>query len=93
VFPLGRGLPGEEAHIQQVTVAEVFDAILAGNPTWQVAPALQQLVSEDRQNLLCTVCAMHAEITRNCVAYGTEVNALLTAECPLYIHGIATCRF
>ena len=54
---------------------------------------LRKLDSEDRQNLLCTVCAMREEIARNYRSMAAEVNALLTTECRLYIQGIATCRF
>jgi hypothetical protein len=77
--------------MQPMMAMEVFDAILAGNRAWQVAPALLQLTPEDRQNVLCTVCEMHAEIGRNCESIAAEVHKLLTAECPLYIDGTATC--
>jgi len=76
-----------------VTVPEVFNAILAGRPEREVAPMLQQLDPDARENLLCTVCAMRQEIARNCHSTAAEVNALLTTECPLYIRGTATCRF
>ena len=75
-----------------LTVSEVFDSILAGSREWEVANMLQQLTDEDRQNLLCNVCAMREEIARNCCATAAEVNALLNTECPLYVNGIATCR-
>jgi hypothetical protein len=52
----------------------------------------QRNCSEDRQSALCSVCAMRIEIMRNCVAYGTEVDALLAAECPRYINSVATCQ-
>jgi hypothetical protein len=76
-----------------VMMTEVFDAILAGTPARDVVPAFLRLAPEDRQNVLCTVCAMREEIARNCQAYATEVHELLTAQCPLYIDGTATCLF
>jgi hypothetical protein len=79
--------------LEPVTVPEVFDAILAGAREWEVAPMLRQLAPDDRQSLLCTVCAMRDEIARNCWSTAAEVNALLTTECPLYVRGTATCRF
>jgi hypothetical protein len=70
--------------------SDVFELILAGQPAVDVAPSLTQLPSDDRQNVLCTVCAMHDEIARNCLKTATEVSKLLTAECPFYVNGIAT---
>lgn len=58
-----------------------------------VAPVLSQLDADDRQNLLCTVCAMREEIARNCLSTAAEVDALLTTECSLFVQGVATCRF
>ena len=55
--------------------------ILAGQLAVGVAPYLKQL-PDDRQNVLCTVCAMHDEIARNCVHTATEASTLLAAECP-----------
>jgi len=72
---------------------EVFDLILAGSREWEVAPLLRQLTDEARQNLLCTLCAMRGEIARNCCSTAAEVNALLTTECSLFIHGVPTCGF
>jgi hypothetical protein len=54
------------------TTGEVFDAILAGNQAIVVAPYLNQLPKDDRQNLLCTVCAMHEEIARNCLGHAKK---------------------
>jgi hypothetical protein len=71
----------------------VLNAILGGEREWQVALKLRQLAPDDRQSLLCMVCAMRDEIARNCWSTAAEVNALLTTECPLYVHGTATCRF
>ena len=65
--------------------------ILAGQPAASAAMHLKQLPADDRQNLLCTVCAMHDEIARNCVLTATEVRTLLSAECPFYVDGVATC--
>jgi hypothetical protein len=79
--------------LEPVAASEVLNAILAGEREWEVAPKLRQLSSTDRQNLLCTVCAMRDEIARNCWSTAAEVNALLTTECPFYVHGSATCRF
>jgi len=72
---------------------EVFDLILAGSREWEIAPLLRQLADEDRQNLLCTVCAMRGEIARNSRSTAAEVNALLTTECSLFIQGVPTCNF
>ncbi len=72
---------------------EVFELILAGSREYEIAPLLRQLADEDRQNLLCTVCAMRGEIARNCRSTAAEVNALLTTECSLFVHGAPTCNF
>lgn len=71
--------------------SSVFEAILAGNVAGAVAPYLNQLPEDERQNVLCTVCAMHNEIARNCLGHAKEVRDLLTAECPMFLDGIATC--
>jgi hypothetical protein len=71
----------------------VFEAILAGNPAGAVRPHLKQLPRDQRQELLCTVCGIHNEIASNCLQHAREVSELLTAECPFYINGIATCLF
>jgi hypothetical protein len=78
---------------ESATPMEVFDLILAGSREWEIAPLLRQLTDEDRQNLLCTVCAMRGEIARNCCSTAAEVNALLTTKCSLFIHGAPTCGF
>lgn len=70
---------------------DVFEMILAGQPAVGVATHLSRLSSDDRQNVLCTVCAMHDEIARNCVQTATEASRLLAAECPFYVNGVATC--
>jgi hypothetical protein len=74
-----------------LSVPEVYEAILGGVPASMVAPHLIQLPPGERQNLLCTVCSMHSEIARNCIATANEVQNLLTAECPYYVDGVATC--
>jgi hypothetical protein len=71
--------------------ADVFEMVLAGRPAAITATAVNQLPPDERQEVLCTVCAMHDEIARNCVQTGTEVSTLLVAECPFYINGVATC--
>lgn len=76
---------------ESVAPIDVFNAILAGSQQWEVSALLQELAAEDRQNLLCTVCAMRCEIAGNCRLTGAEVSALPTAECPLFIHGVPTC--
>ena len=76
--------------LEPVTVPEVLKAILAGEREWKVAFKLRQLAPYDRQNVLCTVCAMRDEIARKCLAAPVEVKALLTTGCPLYVHGTAT---
>jgi hypothetical protein len=68
--------------VPPVLITEVFDAILSGTVAWQIAPSLQQLTTEERQNVLCTVCAMRAEIARNCQSIADQVHKVLTAECP-----------
>ena len=74
-----------------LTTGGVFEAILGGTQASTVAPDLNQLSKEERQSLLCTVCAMHDEIARNCLGHAQEVRNLLTAECPMFIKGVATC--
>ena len=78
---------------ESATPMQVFDLILAGSREWEIAPLLRQLTDEDRQNLLCTICAMREEIACNCRSTAAEVNALLTTECSLFIHGAPTCGF
>jgi hypothetical protein len=48
------------------------------------AAYLNELVPEERQNVLCTVCAKREEIARNCLQTGTEVSSLLMAKCQFY---------
>jgi hypothetical protein len=68
-----------------------MEMILAGDPAFLVAPQLNALPSDQRLNLLCTVCSMHHEIARNCIGTGKEVSKLLSAECLYYVDGVATC--
>jgi hypothetical protein len=74
-----------------LSVPEVYEAILGGVPASIVAPHLVKLPPGERHNLLCAVCSMHSEIARNCIATAKEVRNLLTAECPYYVDGVATC--
>jgi len=71
--------------------SRAFDAIWAGHAVCEVEPLIQALPSQDRQALLCTVCAIQDEIARNCQQHGQEVSTLLTLYCPLNIDGVATC--
>ena len=70
---------------------DVVMMILAAEPAVIVAARLHELGPDERQRVLCTVCAMHEEITRNCRQTATEATRLLTAECALYVNGVATC--
>jgi hypothetical protein len=70
---------------------EVLEAILAGGQAEEVTPLLRQLTPEDRQDVLCTVCAMRTAIGRNCRSTAVSVNQILTAECSFYIDGRPTC--
>jgi|HubBroStandDraft_6_1064221.scaffolds.fasta_scaffold70677_4 hypothetical protein len=75
----------------ETTAGEVLESILAGRSAAKVAPLLIQLSPDERQNVLCTTCAMRDEIARNCVATGRQAEKLLTAECRFYINGTPTC--
>jgi hypothetical protein len=81
----------ERGVASSATYAEVLDAIMAGYPATMVEQQLQRLSSGDRQALLCEVCSLHNEIASNCIDHGVEVSQLLTAHCPLYLNGQATC--
>jgi hypothetical protein len=70
---------------------EVLELALAGNAPASVAERLNQLPSEDRKNVLCTLCAMRHEIKRNSREHGKQVEGLLTAECPFFIDSSPTC--
>jgi hypothetical protein len=70
---------------------EIMEMILAGDPELLVASRLKELSPDERLNLLCTVCSIHDEMARNCVATGKEVNKLLSAECPYFVNSAATC--
>jgi len=70
---------------------EILEMILADYPAHMVIPRLKELSADARQSLLCNVCSMRCEIARNCLATGNEVDKLLTAECPYFIDGVATC--
>ena len=72
-------------------VNEIMEMILAGDPELLVASRLKELPPKERLNLLCTVCSIHEEIARNCVATGKEASKLLSAECPYFVNGAATC--
>ena len=82
---------GASADDTTMPAADVFEMILAGRPALHVTACLKQLAPNERQNVLCTACAMHYEIARNCVETAVEVSKLLKAECPFYIDGVATC--
>jgi hypothetical protein len=73
-------------------VHRVYQAILAGTSASMVSRHLDQLSRNERQHLLCTVCAMHHEIACNCLETADELTKLLTVECPLYVNAVATCR-
>jgi len=64
---------------------------MAGLPASEIIPLLRELPKQDRQSLLCAVCALHDEIARNCQEHAHHVSDLLGSECPLYVDGIATC--
>ena len=64
---------------------------MAGQATTEVLPALNVLTTNDRQALLCTVCAIHDEIERNCQEHGRDIRQLLECECSLFVNGVATC--
>ena len=70
---------------------EILEMILADYPARMVIPRLKELSPDARKSLLCTVCSMRCEIARNCLETAKEVDKLLTAECPYFIDGIATC--
>jgi len=69
----------------------VFEGVLAGSPAREIVPALRVLPDQDRQAVLCTVCAIRDEIARNGLEHGDEVERLLESECPLFVAGVATC--
>jgi hypothetical protein len=73
------------------TYEAVLQAIMAGCPAIETIPQLQDLPSDDRQTILCTVCSISNEIVCNCRDHGNEVLKLLTSECPRFIDGRATC--
>jgi hypothetical protein len=77
--------------MEHVAANAVFEKILAGQPAGDVALLLRSLSAEDRQNVLCTTCAMRDELGRNCVATGREAIALLTQECPFFCNDVPTC--
>ena len=74
-----------------ITDDEVLEAVFAGESSSAITGLLQQLSGKDRQVVLCTVCALHNDIACICVQHGVEVIALLSAECPLFLDGHATC--
>jgi hypothetical protein len=74
-----------------ITFDGLFETIMAGEPTSQIVPALKVLPPDDRQALLCTLCAIHDEIERNSHEHGRDVRQLLESECPLFVNGVATC--
>jgi len=64
---------------------------MAGTSASVIGLDLLTLAPDDRQALLCFVCSIHNEMASNCLQHGAEVAKLLTAECPLFIDGRATC--
>lgn len=73
------------------TFETVVEKILAGQSVPEILPCLDKLASYDRQAVLCTACWLHREIATNCIQHGTEISALLAAQCPRYRNGVATC--
>jgi len=76
---------------QLASFESVFEAVLAGHAAREIGPALRVLPDQDKQALLCTICAVRDEIARNGLEHGDEVERLLESECPLFVAGVATC--
>jgi hypothetical protein len=74
-----------------ITFDGLFETVMAGHPSGEIVPALKVLPADDRQALLCTICAIHDEIARNSQEHGRDVEQLLESQCPLFVKGVATC--
>lgn len=74
-----------------ITFDGLFETVMAGHPSGEIVPVLKLLSADDRQALLCTICAIHDEIARNSQEHGRDVEQLLESQCILFVNGVATC--
>lgn len=74
-----------------ITFDGLFETVMAGHPSGEIVPALNVLNADDRQALLCTICAIHDEIARSSQEHGRDVRQLLESQCPLFVNDVATC--
>ena len=87
ILTMGETGSGEEVPIS----GEVLEAILAGDMPEHAVQEMQKLPPEDRQLVLCTLCAMRDEVVSNCEERGETVVQVLSRACPFYIGGERTC--
>lgn len=69
----------------------VSELIMAGHPAAEVIFLLKTMPAAERHAILCSVCAIHDEIARNCRDHGYEAAKVLASECPLFVDGSGTC--
>ena len=64
------------------TMNEIFELTFAGSPPCTVIPKLDQLAPDERQSVLCTICAMRKDIAANSESHSAEACQVLTAGVP-----------
>jgi len=70
---------------------QVLDAIMAGASASEATEHLGVLPALARQEVLCFLCGIHDELSHTCSDRGQQVFDILTAGCPLFVDGRATC--
>jgi hypothetical protein len=72
--------------------SEVFDQLLAGEtPAHEITSKLRRLPDENRQRLLCMLCAYQVELGSTCPARAEDVERFFNSECPFHRDGKKNC--
>jgi hypothetical protein len=71
---------------------EVLDQLLAGEtPADELTSKLRRLPDENRQRLLCMLCAYEVELGSTCPARAVDVGRFLNSECPFHRDSKKNC--
>ena len=84
-------MDSESSPVSAPQPREVFASIMGGFPIDHCVQQVNLLPTEDRVQVLCTVCVMRAEIAANCLERVADMDKVLTLACPYYADGSRQC--
>jgi hypothetical protein len=90
-MPTGFKIHKESPKALEGTALSVFEAILAGAPAEDVAPAVRRLDAEEFHMLMCTFCMMHQDVAEVCTDRANVIARVLNVHCRYYSNGLRTC--